>query len=297
MNHSYDVRTGRFKNFMSYSRQWIDEPGSEDCHGRALWALGSVIKHSEAPGQRNLADSLFHAALPVITDFTSPRAWAYALLGMDEYLCTFGGDRGVQALYRQVSEKLFELYQRTSTPDWPWFEDRATYCNARLSQALLQCGSRMAHNEMIAAGLLSLEWLCEIQTLPEGDGCFAPIGSNGFYQKGGTKASFDQQPVEVCAMVSACLAAQHVTSDEHWVLKARDAFNWFLGRNRLQQPLYDAATGGCRDGLHADRLNENQGAESTISFLMALLELRAATLTTRSEHAKLAIANSQEISS
>jgi glycosyltransferase involved in cell wall biosynthesis len=289
ISHAYDVDSGRFRNFMSYSRQWIDGPGSEDCHGRALWALGSVIGHSDAPGQRNLADSLFRAALPAVRGFTSPRAWAYALLGMDEYLRAFRGDRDVQTLRRQLAEQLFELYQQASTSAWPWFEDRATYCNARLSQALLLCGSRMAHGEMTAAGLLSLEWLAEIQTSASGDGCFAPIGSNGFYQRGGAKAAFDQQPVEVCAMVSACLVARQVTGAEHWQLKARNAFDWFLGQNRLQRPLYDAATGGCRDGLHPDRPNENQGAESTLSFLMALLELRAATLAARSGPTKPAL--------
>jgi glycosyltransferase involved in cell wall biosynthesis len=292
VSHAYDVQNGWFRNFMSYSRQWIDGPGSEDSHGRALWALGSVIAHSEAPRRRNLAASLFHGALPAIADFTSPRAWAYALLGIDEYLGAFRGDRGVQAFCKRLAEQLLELYQRTSTPQWPWFEDRATYCNARLSQALLLCGSRISNKEMTAAGLRSLEWLCEIQTSSE-DECFAPIGSNGFYQKGGAKAAFDQQPVEVCAMVSACLTARQVTGNEHWLQKARDAFDWFLGQNRLQQPLYDAATGGCRDGLHADRPNENQGAESTLSFLMALNELRAATLVTRSDHTELAISSLQ----
>lgn len=287
MSHSYDVHGGRFRNFMSYSRQWADGPGSEDCHGRALWALGSVIGRSDAPGRRSLADSLFHAALPVITGFSSPRAWAYALLGMDEYLRAFRGDRDVQALRAQLAGRLLGLYQRTSTPAWPWFEDRATYCNARLSQALLLCGSRLANDEMMAAGLRSLEWLAEIQTSPSGDGFFTPIGSNGFYQREGAMAAFDQQPVEVCAMVSACLVAQHVTGDESWARKARNAFDWFLGQNRLQQPLYDAATGGCRDGLHADRPNENQGAESTLSFLMALLELRAATLVSRPDPSDL----------
>lgn len=289
ISHAYDVHSGRFRNFMSYSRQWMDGPGSEDCHGRALWALGSALNHSNAPGRRSLADSLFRMALPVITGFTSPRAWAYALLGMDEYLGRFRGDRGVEALRLELAERLLALFKRASTPDWPWFEDRATYCNARLSQALLLCGSRMGRDEMTAAGLLSLEWLSEIQTSPSEDGCFAPIGSNGFYERGGVKATFDQQPVEVYAMVSACLVAGQVTGDEHWRLKARTAFNWFLGQNRLQQPLYDAATGGCRDGLHADRLNENQGAESTLSFLTALCELRAATLATQSDHTGLAI--------
>ncbi|MBN2717860.1 MAG: glycosyltransferase family 4 protein [Deltaproteobacteria bacterium] len=278
MVHAFDNSSGRFRNVMSYSRQWLDSHGSEDSHGRALWALGSVIGHADAPGRRNLADTLFHSALPAISFFTSPRAWAYALLGMDEYLCIFGGDRDVELLYRENSLKLFDLYQRNSTPEWPWFEERATYCNARLSQALLLSGARMEHSAMIKAGVQSLEWLSEIQTSRQGEGCFAPIGSNGFYQKGGTSAAFDQQPVEVCAMISACLTATVVTGEGHWMTKAQNAFNWFLGQNRLQQPLYDASTGGCRDGLHADRPNENQGAESTLSFLMALCEMRAATL-------------------
>jgi hypothetical protein len=149
-----------------------------------------------------------------------------------------------------------------------------TYCNARLSQALIVSGSRMKHAEMPAAGSRSLEWLAEIQRSE--DGYFAPIGSNGFYERDGVKAAFDEQPVEACAMVSACLEAQRATGEGRWAEHARRAFNWFLGQNHLQQSLYDATTGGCRDGLHADRANENQGAESTLSFLLALLEMRSA---------------------
>ena len=127
---------------------------------------------------------------------------------------------------------------------------------------------------MIAASVRSLEWLAALQCTPEG--YFAPIGSNGFYEKGTPTASFDQQPVEACAMVSACLEAHRVTKDARWADHARRAFHWFLGQNQLQQSLYDASTGGCRDGLHADRVNENQGAESTLSFLLAVLEMRSA---------------------
>jgi hypothetical protein len=240
-----------------------------------------VIGHSVDPGRRSLADTLFHAALPQVVTFESPRAWAYALLGIDEYLHAFQGESRVQALREQLAERLFELYRRTSVPQWPWFEPRATYCNARLSQALLVSGSCMEHAEMRAAALRSLEWLAAEQRSPEG--YFAPIGSNGFYERGGPKAAFDQQPVEACAMVSACLAAARATGERRWAAEARRAFNWFLGQNQLQQSLYDPATGACRDGLHADRPNENQGAESTLSFLMALVELRAAALAARVE--------------
>ena len=132
----------------------------------------------------------------------------------------------------------------------------------------------MEDTEMLTIGLRSLEWLASIQR--SDDGYFAPIGSNGFYRRNQHKATFDQQPVEACAMVSACLGAERATGDRRWAEHARRAFNWFLGQNQLQQALYDARTGGCRDGLHVDRVNENQGAESTLSFLLALAEMRLA---------------------
>lgn len=274
VNHAFDAHRGRFKNFMSYTRRWAVEDGSEDSHGRAVWALGCVVGRSSDPGRQSLADQLFHAALPALADFTSPRAWAYALLGIDEYLRAFQGDSNVQFLGGRLAERLLDLFRRTSGRDWPWFEDRATYCNARLSQALIVSGAWMSDQEMQQAGLRSLEWLASTQC--SDDGYFAPIGSNGFYERGGRKASFDQQPVEASAMVSACLDAARVTGDACWEKYAHRAFTWFLGQNQLQRPLYDAATGGCRDGLHADRPNENQGAESTLSFVLALLEMRAA---------------------
>ncbi len=205
VSHAFDENTGRFRNFMSYSRQWIEACGSEDSHGRALWALGTVVGRASDPGTRSLGGDLFHAALPAVSGFTSPRAWAFALLGIDEYLRAFQGDSNVQSMGKELAERLLDLYRRTSAPDWPWFEERVTYCNARLSQALVVSGSWMEHEEMTGAGLRSLEWLVSIQR--SADGYFAPIGSNGFYERGAPRASFDQQPVEACAMVSACLEA------------------------------------------------------------------------------------------
>ncbi len=273
VSHAFDREARRFRNFMSYSRRWVEACGSEDSHGRALWALGTVVGRSVDPGRQSLGGQLFHAALPAVSEFTSPRAWAFTLLGIDEYLRAFEGDSNVQSVRKGLAGRLLDLFRKVSTYEWPWFEDRVTYCSARLSQALVASGPWMGNEEMTAAGLRSLEWLAEIQC-SEG-GHFAPIGSNGFYERGGPKASFDQQPVEACAMVSACLQAQRVTGDERWAVRARRAFSWFLGQNHLQRSLYDAATGGCRDGLHADRANENQGAESTLSFLLALLEMRS----------------------
>jgi glycosyltransferase involved in cell wall biosynthesis len=274
MGHAFNEKTGRFRNFMTYSRQWTEESGSEDCHGRALWALGAAVGRSYNPGTRSLGADLFHAALPALCKMTSPRAWAYALLGMDDYLTAFEGDRDIEQQRTAIAERLFDLHQRTSGHDWPWFEERVTYCNARLSQALIVSGFRMEHTGMVAAGLSSLEWLLSIQRSKLGN--FAPIGSNGFFERGGTTAQFDQQPVEACTIVSACLEAHRVTGEDIWSEHARRAFNWFLGQNDLDIVLYDSSTGGCRDGLHATRANENQGAESTVSFLLALLEMRLA---------------------
>jgi len=272
VNHAFNPYLGRFRNFMSYARRWTEEEGSEDSHGRALWALGTVVGRSSDPGRRSLGGDLFHAALPATERFTSPRAWAFALLGIDEYLRAFQGDSGVQSMRDSVTERLLDIFRRTSHADWPWFEERVTYDSPRLAQALVASGFAMNDEEMLAAGLRSLDWLVSIQK--SADGYFAPIGSNGFYRRGGPKAAFDQQPLEAYAMVSACLEARRATGDGRWTEHARRAFGWFFGQNHLQQSLYDPSTGGCRDGLHSDRANENQGAESTLSFQLALLEMR-----------------------
>jgi glycosyltransferase involved in cell wall biosynthesis len=274
VRYAFNPRSGRFMNFMSYEREWTEATGSEDSHGRALWALGTVVGRSTDPGKQSLGGSLFHAAVPAVSAFTSPRAWAFALLALDEYLRAFGGDSSLEALRATLAEKLLGLFRRTSRSDWPWFEDRLTYCNARLPQALIVSGARMGRDDLLAVGLQSLGWLATEQRSP--DGYFAPVGSNGFYQRGESKAAFDQQPVEAYGMVSACIEARRVSGNAAWLEHARCAFAWFFGQNQLQQSLYDAATGGCRDGLHADRVNENQGAESTLSFLLALSEMRAA---------------------
>jgi glycosyltransferase involved in cell wall biosynthesis len=273
VNHAFDRTSKRFRNVLSYSRQWLEPYGSEDSHGRAIWALGAVVGRAGDPGRHSLAGDLFHAALPVVTTFTSPRAWAYALLGIDEYLRAFQGDSTVEALRQNLAERLFAMLLRTKQAQWPWFEDSLTYCNARLAQALFVSGSRMHRSDMVDAGVRSLRWLVSVQTAPGGH--FSAIGSDGFYPRGGTPAAFDQQPVEAGATASACLEAYRVTEDVSWLDHARSAFGWFLGQNHLHQWLYDPSTGGCRDGLHPDRVNLNQGAEATLAFLRALCEMRA----------------------
>jgi glycosyltransferase involved in cell wall biosynthesis len=275
VSHAFDRGTGRFRNFLSYARQWLEACGSEDSHGRALWALGASIGRAGDPGRQSLAGDLFHAAIPAVTAFTSPRAWAYALLGIDEYLRAFQGDSTAEARRQEIADRLLGLFERTSRPDWPWFEDSVTYCNGRLPQALIVSGDRMHRPDMVEAGMRSLDWLLSVQSSPERQ--FAAIGSSGFYERGASPATFDQQPVEACTIVSACLDAYRVDGDRRWLTRARWTFNWFLGENHLQHWLFDPSTGGCRDGLHADRPNQNQGAEATLSFLLALHELRTIT--------------------
>ncbi len=271
--HAFEPTTGRFKNLLSYDRQWQRAEDSEDSHGRALWGLGTVLGRSKDPGLRGTAGRLLEASVPAVLSFTSPRAWAFALLGMQEYLDWFPGDRATLKTRDVLAHRLLDLYVSCSAPGWHWFEDILSYSNARLPQALLLCGSRSSDQLMVSVALEALDWCVNAQRCEE-KGHFVPIGSEGFYRKGGERARFDQQPVEAGATVSACLQAFRVTRDERWLKEAWSAFNWFLGDNDLQIVLYDASTGGCRDGLHPDRANENQGAESTLSFLIALLEMR-----------------------
>ncbi len=274
LEHAFNPETRRFKNFLSYDRHWNETEGSEDCHGRALWALGTVLGRSEDQGCRGAAGRLFEFSLPTVLTFSSPRAWAYTLLGVHQYLTSYPGDRDAQKVRSALSRRLLEMYESIRTRDWKWFENVLAYGNARLPQALLQVGSTCTNDRMVSAGLESLDWLLQSQRC-EINRHFVPIGSQGFYRQGGEKARFDQQPLEAGGAVSACLQAYRVTGDSRWRNEAWSAFNWFLGENDLQLPLYDSATGGCRDGLHPERANENQGAESTLSFLMAFLEMRS----------------------
>jgi glycosyltransferase involved in cell wall biosynthesis len=270
---AFDPATRRFRNCLSYERQWQEPGGSEDSHGRAVWGLGTVLGRSKEAGLRGAAGRLFELAIPAAVEFKSPRACAFTLLGLQEYLDSFPGDRAALNASDALANRLLHLYRAHQSPDWHWFENVLAYSNARLPQALIRAGVRNSNSEMIAAGLESLEWLATVQRC-EVKGHLVPVGSQGFFSRKAEKARFDQQPIEACAAVSACLQAYRATGKARWRKEAWSAFNWFLGDNDLQIALYDPSTGGCRDGLHPDRANENQGAESTLSFLMALLDMR-----------------------
>ncbi len=266
-----DYNTGRFRNFMSHGRQWLEEAGSEDSHARALWAAGIGSGRSSNEGHQKLCVQLFKRGLTAVKTFTSPRAWSFTLIGIHEYLRHAPGDDPCYAMRELLTERLLGLWSTTASDDWPWFEDSATYENARICHALILSGQWMPHPQALEIGLRSLRWLASIQRTQAGH--FRPIGNNGFYQRGGGRADFDQQPVEAQAMVSACLEAFRATADEVWKTEAKRAFEWFLGRNDLGLPIYDSTTGGCSDGLHVDRVNDNQGAESSLAFHLSLAEM------------------------
>ncbi len=271
VHYAFNEANGRFRNFMGYDRRWLEEAGSEDSHGRAIWALGMTIGHARSEGYTEMAMTVFNKALTVMTDFHSPRALAFGLVGIHAYLRQFSGDSEVRRIRASLANRLFELYQAHATDGWPWIEDVVAYANARISQALLLSGRWLYKPEMIEAGLRSLAWLLQIQTDPKGH--FAPIGNHGWFSRKGQRARFDQQPLEAQNMIEACIEASKVTSDQKWVAEAERCFEWFLGRNDFNTPLYDHRTGGCRDALTADGANQNQGAESTLAWLLSLLEM------------------------
>jgi glycosyltransferase involved in cell wall biosynthesis len=272
IQHAWNPATRRFRNFMSFDRRWLEEQGSEDSHGRTLWALAECAGKDIDPSRRKWAGALFKTALPVIEEFSSPRAWAFSLLGLDAYCRQIAGDVLANRLRRLLADRLMSLFSTTATEDWVWFEDLLAYDNARLSQALIQTGLTTRTSTYVEVGLRSLRWLNALQTASSG--YFRPVGTNSFGKRRQQPEAFDQQPVEACATISACLAAGRADDGAEWPIEALRAFEWFLGENDLQAALTDPETGSCSDGLHPDRTNENKGAESVLSYLLGLVEIR-----------------------
>jgi glycosyltransferase involved in cell wall biosynthesis len=272
IQHAWNPDTGRFRNFMSYERRWLEESGSEDSHGRTLWALAECARNDTDSSRRRWAVALFKTALPVVEQFSSPRAWAFSLLGLDTYCRLEVGDPFASGLRNLLAGRLMALFLANQREDWVWFEDVLAYDNARLSQALILTGLATHTPQYTEIGLRSLRWLMSLQTTS--DGCFRPVGSKSFGKIRQNPDAFDQQPVEACATISACLAAWQADKGAEWLAGATRTFAWFLGENDLQTSLIDLDTGGCSDGLHPDRSNENKGAESLLSYLLALVEIR-----------------------
>ncbi|MEJ5352384.1 MAG: glycosyltransferase family 4 protein [Melioribacteraceae bacterium] len=283
--YSFNEKKNRFRNFMDFNRKWKEDAGSDDSQGRALWALGTCVNRSRKRDLQMWATQLFNKALSILTELTSPRAWAFGLIGIYEYLQKMSGDRVAIQIQENLTHRLIELYERNSNEEWKWFEDYLVYDNARLSQALILTGNYSHNQKAFDIGIESLKWLVELQTTEAG--YFRPIGSDGWYNRNGSKADFDQQPIAAYETVSACMDAFQITEDYYWYNKARIAFEWFLGRNDLGLALYDPVSGGCYDALHVDRVNMNEGAESTLSFLLSLAEVyRVENLIKSYEHVK-----------
>lgn len=267
LGHAADHRTGRFRNFMSYDRCWLDESGSDDCLGRVLVALGTCIGRSRHESLRRFAMELFAPAVRAALTTTSPRGWALAIIGIGEYLRRLQGDRAAAAAARDLAARLLALHQDNAGHGWCWPEDIVAYENGRLCQALIAVGGGPQQ-----AGLAMLDWLWAVQLTAGGR--FSPVGCRGFLRRGGSPAAFDQQPIEPQAMVAACAEAFRATGDSRWRDRAWLAFGWFHGHNVLGAAVAVPHTGGCRDGLLEDRVSENQGAESTLAYLTAIAELR-----------------------
>lgn len=272
LQHAWNPHLRRFRNFMSFDRRWLEEAGSEDSHGRALWALGEAARSSAGESRRRWAADLFEQAQTPVEAFTSPRAWAFALLGLDGYCAAHPEAGEARRLRLVLADRLLGLLMTVEGHDWVWFEEGLSYDNARLPQALLVTAAATGRAAYSEAGLRSLRWLSVQQTNAAGQ--FRPVGTASFGEQRVRPRPFDQQPVEAAATIAACLAACRLSPDAEWRTIASKAFAWFMGANDLSAPLAVPETGGCRDGLHPDRANENQGAESVLSYLLGLCEMR-----------------------
>ncbi len=274
IEHAWNPDTQRFRNFMSYDRRWLEDTGSEDSHGRTLWALAECAATDTNLTRRRWAANLFIKALPIVEHFTSPRAWGFTLLGLNANCTTFDGNIPANRMRRLLADRLLALLAANRIGTWHWFEDVLAYDNARLPQALIETGLATGIRAYTYAGLEALRWLMVHQTAPSG--CFRPVGSDSFGKIRKAPAKFDQQPVEATATIAACLAAARADLAPEWPAAAQRAFDWFLGGNDLKVSLVDLTSGGCLDGLHSDRPNQNMGAESVLSYLLALVEIRQA---------------------
>jgi hypothetical protein len=273
IQHAWSPQSGRFRNFMSYDRCWLEDVGSQDSQGRALWALGVAADDRSIPTRADWASKLFAQAVGCAEGFCAPRAMSFALLGLDGFLAEGRIDERIQALRLTLVGRLMGLYDRVAAVDWCWFEEGLSYDNARLPQALLATGRAIKSESVIAAGVRTLEWLCRLQSAPSGR--FRPVGTYGFYDRRQRPSAFDQQPLEAAATIAACLVAHVATEEAIWLTEAHRAFAWFHGANDLGLALVDLTDGSCRDGLHPDRVNENRGAESTLSYLLAETDMLA----------------------
>ncbi|MBV8488909.1 MAG: hypothetical protein JO199_00165 [Candidatus Eremiobacteraeota bacterium] len=255
------LEDGRFHNFMSYARGWLDDVGTQDSCGRAIWSLGYGIRYAPSEAWRRVCRQLFDRALQSIDWFDFLRPRAYALLGL-AYAYPSSHDARYAAAFRYLADALAGAFDENRSVDWPWFEDEMTYDNARLPEALLRAGHALTDDRYTDVGLISLAFY-ERTTIE--DGIFVPIGNRGWYRRGGERAVYAQQPLEAYAMIDAELAAYDATGDEARFANAQAALAWFYGKNSRGEAM--AHGGGCYDGLDKTSVNHNMGAESTLALL------------------------------
>ena len=272
VQHAWNPKLRRFRNFMGFDRRWLEDQGSEDSHGRALWALGECTRTDQDELRRRWAAALFRESLPAVEHFGSPRACSFALLGLSTYCDHIADDTRARRIQSALAERLLSMLEATESAEWQWFEEDLSYDNPRLCQALIVTGRSTGSARYEKAGLRTLRWLMTRQVTEAG--LFRPVGSHSFGAKRVEPLPFDQQPLEASATISACLAAWRADGNTAWREDAKRAFRWFLGNNDLAVPLVDLETGSCCDGLHPDRANANRGGESVVSYLLSLVEMR-----------------------
>ncbi|HMS33926.1 MAG TPA: glycosyltransferase family 4 protein [Ignavibacteria bacterium] len=270
--HSFNEDKGLFRNFMSYDRKWLEEEGSEDSNGRVIYVLGYLIRHIKSHSILGLTKNLFDNSIKNMAEVKSPRSIAYIIFGCIFYLQKFSGASEIKNILNKLSHRLYECYVNTRTDDWLWFENSLTYANARLSQALIMSGKSLNRKEYTIAGLESLKWLYD-NLYDKEKKYLSLIGNAGWFVKGQSKSKYDQQPVEIPGLIDACYEAYLATNDNMWISNIGTAFSWFLGNNDRQEPMIDFTSGGCYDGLTSTKLNDNQGAESVLSWLSSLYKM------------------------
>lgn len=269
IHYAYNEETGLFRNFMSYDRKWMEESGSEDSNGRTIFVLGYFIKNTANYSHLALCKMLFDSTIKNMEKFTALRSISHIIMGCIFYLQRFSGAREVKRICKKFLEKLNDSYIKNSGPEWKWFEDFLTYDNARLPQALIMGGSFFKNSTYLYHGIEALNWYIDNIT-DSNKNHMSLVGNDGWFFKGKEKAKYDQQPLEIVSIIDACYQAYLVTDEKEWISKIGITFSWFLGNNDRQEPMYDFTTGGCFDGLTSAQTNQNQGAESTISWLTAL---------------------------
>jgi uncharacterized protein YyaL (SSP411 family) len=259
---------GSVKNLMNFERTWRKNESGNDALGRVLWALGTVLANPPSPAYLPIAKEYFENSV-VYVEKLSPRGMAYAILGMSDYLMQFPTAGDIKRQMEIAADSLVAQYEKNNFPDWQWFDGALTYDNAILPYALFVAGFTLGNKYLEVA-----EKTCEFLLANTFNGNhFSFIGCQGWYKRGGTRAAFDQQPIEAASIVLMLKAAYDATGDSRFLILQRKAFQWFLGENDLHIPLYDFGTKGCSDGLMSDGANPNQGAESTLSFLLSLLTI------------------------